>query len=176
MTDHDDVGRTQPSTQGVRVVTDRLLRTRAVLADRLGRGLPRLPSRPRTLRRDILAGLPGAISSVPDGMASSVLAGVNPAHGLYASFAGPVAGGLTSSTRLMVVTTTSAAVLAAGSALTPYTGDERSEAMLVLTLMAGALMVLAAMVGLSRYIRFVSYSVMLGFLSGVACNMVLGQL
>lgn len=31
------------------------------------------------------------------------------------------------------------------------------------------------MVGLSRHIRFVSYSVMLGFLSGVACNMVLGQ-
>jgi len=128
------------------------------------------------LRRDILAGLPGAISSVPDGVAASVLAGVNPAHGLYASFAGPVAGGLTSSTRLMVVTTTSAAALAAGSALTPYDGHDRSQAMLLLTLMSGGLMVLAAIVGLSRYIRFVSYSVMLGFLSGVAGNMVLGQL
>src|SRR4051794_39254314 len=69
------------------------------------------------IKADALAGLPGAISRVPDGMAASVLAGVNPVHGLYASFAGPIAGGLTASTRLMVITTTSAAALAAGSAL-----------------------------------------------------------
>jgi sulfate permease, SulP family len=69
-----------------------------------------------TLRQDAMAGLPGSVASVPDGMASAVLAGVNPIHGLYAAFAGPVGGGLTSSTRLMVITTTSAAALAAGSA------------------------------------------------------------
>jgi SulP family sulfate permease len=39
----------------------------------------------RYTKEDVLAGLPGAISSVPDGMASSVLAGVNPVYGLYAS-------------------------------------------------------------------------------------------
>jgi SulP family sulfate permease len=128
------------------------------------------------LRNDIIAGLPGAISSVPDGMAASVLAGVNPAHGLYASFVGPIVGGLTSSTRLMVVTTTSAAALAAGSALAGYEGDDRSAAMLLLTLLTGALMIAAALLRLSRYIRFVSYSVMLGFLTGIAVNMVLGQI
>ena len=54
-------------------------------------------NRPRRedLRADFVAGLPGAISSVPDDMASSVLAGVGPAHGLYASFAGPVPPGCT---------------------------------------------------------------------------------
>ncbi len=61
------------------------------------------------LRADIVAGLPRAISSVPDGMAAAVLAGVNPVQGLYAGFAGPIAGGLSSHTRLMVITTTSAA-------------------------------------------------------------------
>lgn len=127
-------------------------------------------------RRDLLAGLPGAISSVPDGMASSVLAGVGPAHGLYASFAGPIVGGFTSSTRLMVVTTTSAAALAAGSALSGYDGAQRSHAMLLLTLIAGGVMLVAALLRLSRYIRFVSYSVMLGFLTGVSVNMVLSQL
>lgn len=127
-------------------------------------------------RRDLIAGLPGAISSVPDGMASSVLAGVGPAHGLYASFAGPIVGGLTSSTRLMVVTTTSAAALAAGSALSGYDAGERSGAMVLLTVLAGLLMLAAALLGLARYIRFVSYSVMLGFLTGVSVNMVLGQL
>lgn len=130
----------------------------------------------RHLRQDIIAGLPGAISSVPDGMAASVLAGVNPAHGLYGSFVGPVAGGFMSSTRLMVVTTTSAAALAAGSALTTYGEDQRSDAMVLLTLLAGGLMIVAALLRLSRYIRFVSYSVMLGFLTGIAVNMVLGQL
>src|SRR6187455_3039224 len=56
-----------------------------------------------TLRKDLLAGLPGAISAVPDGMASSVLVGVNPVHGLYASIFGPIGGGLTASTHLMVI-------------------------------------------------------------------------
>ena len=78
-----------------------------------------------TLKTDALAGLPGAIGSVPDGMAASVLTGVNPIHGLYASFAGPVAGGLTASTKLMVITTTSAAALAAGSALEDLSPEER---------------------------------------------------
>ena len=53
-----------------------------------------------TAKEDLVAGLPGAISSVPDGMAASVLAGVNPVYGLYASGFGPIAGGLTSNTRL----------------------------------------------------------------------------
>ena len=44
------------------------------------------------LRADLVAGLPGAISRVPDGMAAAVLAGVNPVQGLYASFAGPIVG------------------------------------------------------------------------------------
>jgi len=40
---------------------------------------------PGSLRSDALAGVPGAIASVPDGMASAVLVGVNPVYGLYAS-------------------------------------------------------------------------------------------
>ncbi|SDD59865.1 SulP family inorganic anion transporter [Nocardioides lianchengensis] len=135
-----------------------------------------LRPRRRHFRSDLVAGLPGAISSVPDGMAASVLAGVNPAHGLYASFAGPVAGGVSSSTRLMVVTTTSAAALAAGSAVESFGPDQRSDALLWLTLMGGTAMVAAALLNLSRFARFVSRSVLVGFLAGVSVNMVLGQL
>jgi sulfate permease, SulP family len=39
----------------------------------------------RYIKADVAAGLPGAIGSVPDGMAASVLAGVNPIYGLYAT-------------------------------------------------------------------------------------------
>lgn len=138
--------------------------------------LSRLRPRRGEWRRDALAGLPNAISSVPDGMASSLLAGVPPVHGLYASTLGPMAGGLTTSTRMMVITTTSAAALAAGSALSSVPADEQAEAILWLTLLTGVLILAAAAARLGRYVRFVSQSVMLGFLTGIAVNIVLGQL
>jgi sulfate permease, SulP family len=130
----------------------------------------------KTWKQDLVAGVPGAISSVPDGMAASVLAGVNPVQGLYASIFGPIGGGLTSSSRLMVITTTSAAALAAGSAVQDVPAETRGRALFLLTLIAGALMALAGLARLGRYTRFVPHSVMIGFLTGVAANMVLGQL
>jgi sulfate permease, SulP family len=131
---------------------------------------------PATVRQDAVAGIPGAIASVPDGMASAVLVGVNPVFGLYASMAGPIGGGLAVSTRLMVVTTTTAAALAAGSALSGFSGADRPEALFVLTALAGVMMIAAGLLRLGRYARFVSVSVLTGFLSGVAVNIVLGQL
>ena len=129
-----------------------------------------------TVKQDLVAGVPGAICSVPDGMAAGVLAGVSPVHGLYASIFGPIGGGLTSSSRLMVITTTSAAALAAGSAVAGVPEERRSDALFLLTLIAGALMVAAAILRLGRFTRFVPHSVMIGFLTGVAVNIVLGQL
>ncbi len=128
------------------------------------------------IRDEAIAGLPGAIGSVPDGMAAALLTGVNPVFGLYASFAGPIAGGLTASTRLMVITTTSAAALAAGSAIAPLSAEDRPGALFLLVVIAGILMVLAGVLRLGRYTRFVSHSVMIGFLTGVAVNIVAGQI
>lgn len=130
----------------------------------------------RSLRADVIAGLPGAISSVPNGMASAALIGVNPIHGLYASFAGPVAGGLTTSSQLMVVTTTTAGALAAGSALEGVDAADRPQALLLLTVIAGVVMIVAGVARLGRYTRFVSHSVMTGFLTGISVNIVLSQL
>ncbi len=140
---------------------------------RMGAGL--LPER-RNLKHDLVAGVPGAISNVPDGMAAGILAGVNPVHGLYASIFGPVGGGLTASSKLMVITTTSAAALAAGSAVADVPAEGRSEALFLLTVLAGGLMVAAAVLRLGRFTRFVPHSVMIGFLTGVAVNIALGQL
>ncbi len=129
-----------------------------------------------TTRSELVAGIPGAISSVPDGMAASVLTGVNPVHGLYASMVGPVAGGLSSSTKLMVITTTSASALAAGSAVSVFAEADRSRVLFLLAVLTGVLMIVAGVLHLGRYTRFVPHSVMIGFLSGVAVNIVLGQL
>jgi sulfate permease, SulP family len=129
----------------------------------------------RTVGKDAIAGIPGAVGSVPDGMAAAILAGVNPVYGLYASFAGPIAGGVAASTRLMVITTTSAAALAAGSAIAGIAAEERAGALFMLTIIAGILMVAAGLLKLGRYTRFVSLSVMKGFLTGVAVNIIFGQ-
>jgi SulP family sulfate permease len=142
----------------------------------VGRWLRSVRPERRHLRADLLAGLPGAISSVPDGMAAAVLAGVNPVQGLYASFAGPVAGGLSSNTRLMVITTTSAAALAAGSALQNVPSVQRPAAIPLLVILVGVALVAAGILRLGRYTRFVSYSVMIGFLTGIAVNIVCGQI
>ena len=142
----------------------------------LDRFLSELKPDRRTVKDDVVAGLPGAISSVPDGMAASVLAGVNPVYGLYASGFGPIAGGLTSNTRLMVITTTSAAALAAGSTLSGIPDADRADALFLLTILAGVAMVAAGVFWLGRYTRFVSHSVMIGFLTGIAVNIILGQI
>ena len=128
------------------------------------------------LRADMVAGLPGAISRVPDGMAAAVLAGVNPVQGLYASFAGPIVGGLSSNTRLMVISATSAAALAAGSALQNVAPDQRPAAIALLVILVGIALVAAGIARLGRYTRFVSYSVMIGFLSGISVNIVCSQI
>jgi SulP family sulfate permease len=134
-----------------------------------------LPRR-NQLKADGSAGLTVGIASVPDGMAASVLAGVNPIHGLYAAMAGSIVGGLTARTQLMLVTTTSAAALAAGGALSGLSGEERTAALALLVVLAGALQVAAGLLRLGRFTRFVSHSVMKAFLLGVAVLIVLGQL
>ncbi|MBB5803319.1 SulP family sulfate permease [Saccharothrix ecbatanensis] len=109
-------------------------------------------------------------------MAAAVLAGVSPAHGLYACVAGPIAGGSLTSTRLMVITTTGAAALAAGSAVADLDPADRPDALFLLTVLAGLVAVVAGLARLGRHTRFVSHSVMLGFLTGVSVNIVAGQL
>lgn len=126
--------------------------------------------------RDAAAALTGATASVPDGMAASVIVGVSPIHGLYASALGPIIGGLTTRTPLMIISTTGAASLAASDAVAPWQGDERVAALLLVTLMAGLMLLVAAATGMARLTSFVSHSVMTGFMSGVAVLVILGQL
>jgi len=130
---------------------------------------------PRELFTDVLAGLQIAISSVPGGMATAALVGVEPIQGLYACFAGTIGGGLSAKTRLMVVSTTGAVALAAGSALRSVHQAQRPAAAALLTLLVGVALLAAGLLRLGRYTRFVSHSVMIGFLTGISVNIVCGQ-
>ena len=130
----------------------------------------------KELAHEAIAGVPGAIGSVPDSMASGVLVGVNPVFGLYAALCGRIFGGLLQSSPLMVVTTTSAASLAAASTIAEVPANQREQALLLVVLLSGVFMTLAGLFRLGRYTRFVSQSVMVGFLSGIAINVVCSQL
>ena len=96
--------------------------------------------------------------------------------GALRSFAGPIVGGLSSNTRLMVISATSAAALAAGSALQNVAPDQRPAAIALLVILVGIALVAAGIARLGRYTRFVSYSVMIGFLSGISVNIVCSQI
>jgi SulP family sulfate permease len=129
-----------------------------------------------SLREDAVAGLTCAIANVPDGMANGLLVGVNPVYGLYATMAGPLVGGIMSSTGLMVITTTAAASLTAGQALGQLRGDARAASLFVMVVLVGGFQVLLGLLGMGRLVRFVSFSVMTGFLTGVSVLLILSQL
>lgn len=125
--------------------------------------------------KEILAGLAGAIGSVPDGMATALLAGANPVAGLYSSVAGPIAGGLATSTGIMVIATTSAAALGTAEALGGVPGDQIGPTLVTLTVLVGVFALVAGLLRLGRFTRFVSHSVMTGFLTGVSLILILSQ-
>src|SRR5262245_22974989 len=106
------------------------------------------------MMKDVVAALVLAVASVPDGLASAALAGVNPIYGLYTSMAAPIAGGLLTSTQLMQVATTSAAALAAGAAIANLSGEARDQALFLLVVMIGLFQVVFGFLRLGRLTRF----------------------
>lgn len=125
---------------------------------------------------DLVAGLTTGVANIPDAMASSILAGANPIQGLYAVMIGTPLGALFGSSAFMTVATTSALSITAGMALAGYADETRAAAIATLAVLTGLLMAAAGLLKLGRLLRFVSNSVVIGFLTGVSINVVLSQL
>jgi SulP family sulfate permease len=125
---------------------------------------------------DVVAAVTGGVASIPDGMACAVMAGINPVQGLYASIIGPLVGSWTTSSVFMSVTTTSALGLAMGSALGNESPQDKLTAVAFITLLAGLIQIAMSFLNLGHLLRFVSNSVMRGFLSGIAISIILGQI
>lgn len=108
-------------------------------------------------------------------MANASLALLAPAQGLYALMLGtPIAAVATSSVFLNVATT-GAMALAVRDALRPLAAADRAEAIAVLALLVGAIQLALGVVRAGSWMRFVSNSVMRGFLSGVSVSIILSQ-
>lgn len=132
--------------------------------------------KPKTLRSDGMAGLVLGIESVPDGLASGLLAGVNPVAGLYAYMVGSFSAAFFTSTALMAVQGTGAMAIIVADVGLAHEGDDPAKALFTLSILTGIVMVTAGYLQLGRLLRFVSNSVMVGFLSAVGVTIVLGQL
>ena len=130
----------------------------------------------KNLSSDFLSALTLGISSIPDSMASAILAGINPLTGLYTMIIATPIGALFTSSEMMHISTTSALSLAVGSSLAGYSGDEKLQAVFVLALMVGVIQITLGLLKMGFLVRFVPYSVMTGFLNGVALLIILGQL
>jgi SulP family sulfate permease len=129
-----------------------------------------------TLPSDLLAGFVVAVTSIPDAMASAILAGLNPIQGLYAIMVGTPVGALATGSVFMTVAVTSAMALAVGDSLAGYSGDALLTAVITLTILVGLFALLVGVLRLGTLVRFVSNAVMTGFLTGVAVLIILGQL
>jgi sulfate permease, SulP family len=123
-----------------------------------------------------MAGFVLGVESVPDALASGVLAGVNPLFALYAvMLATPVGAFFASSVFLSVQTTGAMSVVVASVPEITSQGPD-TRAIFMLAFLTGVIMLVAGFLKLGRLMRFVSNSVMVGFMNGVALIIILGQL
>lgn len=129
-----------------------------------------------TLRKDAVAGVVLGVQSVPDGLATGLLAGVNPLAGLYAYLVGTITGALVTSSTLMVVQGTGAMAMIVADVPTVHEASDPARALFTLSIVTGIVMALAGLLRAGTVLRFVSNAVMVGFINAVGVNIVLGQL
>lgn len=129
----------------------------------------------KTITSDAVSGLVLSLITIPGDLANGLLAGVNPVNGLYSLITGMTVASLFTSSVLMAVDSTSATALATYEALGAYPAEQKTAALVVLTLLAGVFQLLFGVLKLGFLTRFISNAVMTGFLTGIAINTILGQ-
>jgi sulfate permease, SulP family len=133
---------------------------------------------PETFRRDLIAGLTVAAISLPQGMAYALLAGVDPRYGLFSAIVVTAVASIFGSSSHLINGPTSAISLVVFSALSIFDADQRieaAEAMFMLGAMVGSIQILIAVFRLGDLTRYISESVILGFMSAAALLLAIGQ-
>jgi SulP family sulfate permease len=124
------------------------------------------------IRGDVLAGLVVALALIPEAIAFSIIAGVDPKVGLYASFSIAVIVAITGGRPGMI----SAATAATAVLMVTLVKEHGLEYLLAATVLAGLMQIVLGFLRVGYLMRFVSRSVMTGFVNALAILIFLAQL
>ncbi|SEL78948.1 sulfate permease, SulP family [Colwellia chukchiensis] len=124
------------------------------------------------IRGDLLAGIVVALALVPEAIAFSIIAGVDPKVGLYASFCIATIIAIVGGRPGMISAATGAMALL----MITLVKEHGLEYLLAATLLTGVLQILAGYLKLGSLMRFVSRSVVTGFVNALAILIFLAQL
>jgi SulP family sulfate permease len=124
------------------------------------------------IKGDVLAGLVVALALIPEAIAFSIIAGVDPKVGLYASFSIAVLIAFVGGRPGMI----SAATAATAVLMVTLVRDHGLQYLLAATVLAGILQIVAGIFKLGYLMRFVSRSVMTGFVNALAILIFMAQL
>lgn len=124
------------------------------------------------IRADILSGMVVALALIPEAIAFSIIAGVDPKVGLYASFCIAVVISIVGGRPGMISAATGAMALV----LVTLVKEHGIEYMLAATLLTGVIQILAGFLRLGQWIEYVSKSVVTGFVNALAILIFMAQL
>jgi SulP family sulfate permease len=128
-------------------------------------------------RHDLVAGLTTALFAVPQGMAYALIAGFPPSAGIATSVAASILGAAFGSSEFLINGPTNAiSVMIAGNAALFAAQGDPVRAVILLTLIIGAVQVVAGVMRMGTLTRFVSESVLTGFTAGAGVYIVVNQL
>lgn len=124
------------------------------------------------IRGDVLSGLVVALALIPEAIAFSIIAGVDPKVGLYASFCIAVVTAFLGGRPGMISAATGAMALV----LVTLVKDHGLEYMLAATVLTGVIQMLAGALRLGQWIDYVSKSVVTGFVNALAILIFMAQM
>ena len=122
-------------------------------------------------RTNILSGLVVALALIPEAISFSIIAGVDPKVGLYASFSIAIVIAMTGGRRGMISAATGAMALV----VVPLVAEHGVAYLFAATVLAGVLQVGFGALGVGRLMRFVPRTVMMGFVNALAILIFLAQ-
>ncbi len=126
---------------------------------------------PKMLRTEVLAGLVVALALIPEAISFSIIAGVDPRVGLFASFTMAVSIAFLGGRPAMISAATGAIALV----IAPVMRDYGYDYLIATVMMGGVLQVALGLGGVAKLMRFIPRSVMVGFVNALAILIFLAQ-
>uniref|UniRef100_UPI000C08D92A SulP family inorganic anion transporter n=1 Tax=Tepidibacter mesophilus TaxID=655607 RepID=UPI000C08D92A len=124
------------------------------------------------VRADILAGIVVALALIPEAIAFSIIAGVDPMVGLYASFCISVIIAFVGGRPGMI----SAATAAMALLMVPLVKQHGLNYLLAATILTGVIQIVLGMLKIAKVVKFIPRAVMIGFVNALAILIFMAQI